>query len=100
MYINQKQIIQEISKETCLQNKIVQEVLKGIETVIAKKIAENPRDKMTLELWEGFKIQRYYKQERDYSQGAVKNVKCKERVIIKPMITRWFKKKINKKIFG
>lgn len=99
MRINQEQIIEEVSNETCISNRVVKEVLRGLGKVISKKLTESPYKKMVIDLWEGFKIKRYYQEEKDYSKGVVKDVKCSERVVIKPTVTRTFKEKLNKQIF-
>ena len=100
MRISQDNLIEDVINETCLSPKVVKDVLLGLEKVIVRYLTKKPLEKMTIDLWTGFKINRYYQGEKDYSKGAVKNIKCAERVVIKPTVSRKIREKINKKIFG
>ena len=100
MRISQNNLIEDIANETCLSPKVVKDVIQGLEKIVVRYLTKNPLEEMVINLWTGFRINRYYQEEKDFSKGAVKNVKCAERVVIKPTVSRKIKEKINKKIFG
>ncbi len=98
MRYTQNEIITRISEKTHYTPNTIKDVLVGCQEVLIELLKFKPKEDMLIELWDGFRIKRYYEAESKFV-GALQNLECTEKIKIKPVVTQYFKQKINKELF-
>jgi hypothetical protein len=99
LYINQEELITRIVEKTHYTPDVVKEILNGCRKVIKDLMLINPKEDMSIDLWSGLKIKRFYEDESKLS-GALRNLECTKKIKIKAIISHRFRESVNKAALG
>lgn len=94
MTIVQDDIIRKIAKEEDMDIATVRKIIKGMEKCIFDYLSSTtPTENTVVKLLDGLSLECNYVPERNIH--TFDNIKCKERIWVKPKITRYYNRKLN-----
>lgn len=101
MIITQDFLIKQIAAQENIDIKTIQNIFKSTENIIFKYLSFTvPSENIIIKLFNGINLERKYVEKKKYSKGMFQNIECMEHVNIKSSISKYYRQKINKKLFS
>ena len=101
MIVTQDSLIKQIAAQENIDIKTIQNIFKSTENIIFKHLSSTaPSENIIIKLFNGINLERKYVEKKKYSKGMFQNIECVEHVNIKSSFSKYYRQKINKKLFS
>lgn len=101
MNINQDTLINQIADREDINVATVRKVFKSAEDIIFDYLSSiAPSEELIIKIFNGISIKRRYIKRREYSKGMFKNIDCPEHVSVKTLLSKYYEKQVNQKLFN
>lgn len=96
MIITQDELIREIADKEDIDVTTVRDIFKSAEnSIFAYLSSTTPSENIVIKLLNGLSLESEYIPEHKVNKGMFKNHNCSERIKVKPILTKYYKNKIN-----
>ena len=96
LIVTQDDLIREIADKEDIDVTIVRDIFKSAEnSIFAYLSSTTPSENIIIKLLNGLSLESEYIPEHQINRGIFKNHSCSERIKVKPILTKYYKNKVN-----